>query len=239
MQGTIIALGSARTADIYAQGKIYQTKLSPDLAEAWPGDQVSCRELVSPSCGKKGTVQVSALAPLSRPQKLAWSQNRSIKDHVLQETNSGYLLAAEAADYQTCYQLLAQKALSCNANALLDVTGCGYKRPFAKRPLCRLTALPAQISGPDFQPKPGLHLNLPEKFSRRNSPNGAQLRYVRVLLICLLLILEPCLARLGATGSIPLLASQILMAVLPIFCLIYALIYNPCRAVVYLLRHTR
>ena len=237
MQGTIITPAKNHTVELAAAGRIYQAKLSPDLGTVKPGDEVLFQEISPAGWFKKGRAQITDVKPFDLSTlPSAVSLDRSVPAHQLVEQDSSYRLAAEGSSFADCYQRLAAAAIKYEANALLQLETSYIKRPFARTLLCRVTASPAQITGPVYQPKPGLHMKLPVKYSRRNSPSSAQLRYIRVLLVCLLLIAEPCLARLSAREVIPLLYGQILMAALPIFCLIYAVLCNPVKRAVYILR---
>ena len=232
MQGTLIALhGSSLSAVVYSQGKIYQVKLSSDLAsKALPGSQVE----FTPE-GTVSALQVPQLTALP----IACSLDSHVAEHKTIERDSSYLLCAEARTFAECYAQLAAAAQHCHANALLNIKGEYLKRRFSKRIVCRLCAEPGQVNGAVYQAMPGIHLKLPNSWLRRNSPSSAQRRYQSVLLICLLLIAEPCLSARIKQGRLPELIGYSIMGALPIFCLIAAILNDPCRKMVYLLQTRR
>ncbi|MBO8415564.1 MAG: hypothetical protein IAB19_04180 [Proteobacteria bacterium] len=238
MYGTIIAVNQ-RQLDISAQDKIYQAELSADLAKPTPGDQAEFEPLAAPSVLQKGAGRLIQISKAQLPQDIAWSGGNYVEGHQVQDMDSSFELCTEGADFGQCCTLLAKKAQEAHANALLQFKVEFVKRPLHQPRLCRLSAVPAQIKGEVYKPEPGISLQLPTKFLRRNSPNNAAVRYRIVLLICLLMIVEPCLASLTRQGLWPVIIGEGLMAALPIFCLAAALLSNPRRLVFYLRKAKR
>lgn len=228
MYGTIIAVNQ-RQIDISAHDKIYHAELSTDLERPNITDTAEFEPLTEPSLFQKGEAELKAIEPARLPDSIAWSRDNYVEGHHVQEMDSSMQLCAEGADFNECCRLLADKAKAAHANALLQFTVEFVKRPLHQPRLCRLSAVPAQVNGEIFKPEPGISLRLPTKFLRRNSPNNASLRYRIVLLICLLMIVEPCLASITRQGILPVIVGQALMAALPIFCLAGVLVSNPRR----------
>ena len=226
MQGTLIALSGRTNATVCQQNKIYQLKLSADLAtQALPGSTVEY-DLSS------GTIT----AFIEKPQvnNIALSCDLTVPEHQILSRDGSYQLCAEGHSFKECYKNLASCATAHHINALLNLKGEYVKRPFARHLVFRLCAEGAQISGPQYNPDPGYKLTLPLKLLRRNSPSQAQKRYHIVLLVCLLLIVEPCLSALMQRQILPELVAYIRMGALPMLCLLGAIFDNPCRSTVYL-----
>lgn len=232
MEGIIIALQS-RQAEIYSAGRVLQADLPAAAAHARAGDRVELAESAD------GSLKVSAVKPLPLPDNVAWSEDNTVPGHHSVELDTSLRLCAEGPDFASCYRLLAQKAGEYRANALLQLQTSYVRRLLHRELLCRVSAVPAQITGEHFSPAPGLKMQLPLKYIRRNSPNGAWLRYCRVLLICLLLIAEPCLAALTHRSLLPQIAGQTAMAALPLLCLAAAFYLNPRRLTCFLTRVRR
>ncbi len=230
MKGIIIAL-QGRQAEIYTEeSSLLQAELPAGRESARAGDGV---ELIQDA---EGRLQIEQIHPLALPDCVAWSEDSTVAGHRNIELDTSLRLCAEGPDFPTCYCLLAQKAEEYHANALLQLQTSYVKRPLHCEILCQVSAVPAQISGEIFSPPPGIKMQLPLKFLRRNSPNGAWLRYCRVLLFCLLLIAEPCLAALTQRALLPQLIGQILMGALPLLCLAAGLYLNPRRPAFFLMR---
>lgn len=220
MHGTIIQLNQSKNqalihvAEAY---KIYQAPLSEIDPDCHAGDECDFEVLSEPKMFSYGTAKVLSCTKidLTANTKVALSYKGFVdNEHELIKDNKDFLIAAEGGFEKECRSALIEKAIECKANALLDLKLECVVRPGVKNVLYRYTARPAIITGPKYQPENGVErLDIPTNIARRNSPNEAQVRYVRVLILSFLMIVVPCILGLGQNGVIPSpLIGQIIIA---------------------------
>lgn len=228
MLGTIIQLNSSKDLALIhsvESAKVFQAPFSEIGADAHTGDSCEFEVLAEPSMfshGKAKVLKVEHL-DLSTNTKVALSHDQIYdQDHELIKDTKDYLIAAEGSFEKECRSALIEKAIECKANALLDLQLECVVRPGVKKVLYRYTARPAIITGPKYQPENGVErLDIKDTMTRRNSPNEAQVRYVRVLILSFLFIAIPCILSLSQRGVIPsVLIGQIITAALLGVCMV-------------------
>ena len=152
--------------------------------------------------------------------KVALTTAARYPEHDMIHENFDYQLAAEGGSEREARSALIERAIACHANALLNLKLETVQRPGVKIVLYRYTANAAIIEGPTYHQEPGYKLNIPTKLARRNSPNEAMVRYIRVLLICFLFIAIPCILALTQRGVIPSqLMGQVITAGILVLCM--------------------
>lgn len=220
MQGTIIKLNPSKDIaliHVVESAKIFQAPFSEVGSLAHTGDYCEFEVLSEPSMFSYGKAKVVKVEPieLTANTKVVLSYNADFDhEHELIRDSKDYLIAAEGSFEKECRSALIEKAIECKANALLDLKLECVVRPGVKGVLYRYTARPAIISGPKYKPEDGVErLAIKDEMTRRNSPNEAQVRYVRVLILSFLFIAIPCIFSLSKQGIIPsLLIGQALTA---------------------------
>ena len=175
-----------------------------------------------PSFFSPGNANLTKIEALNlHNEKVALTTKNAFPEHEIIKEDRNYLIAAEGGFERECRAALIEKAIECHANGLLDLKLEVVTRPGVKAALFRYTARPAIIDGPKY--KQGQGLTIPTKVARRNSPNEAMVRYIRVLLICFLFIAIPCIMSLTQQGVIPsplvgqMLTAGILVLVMFVF----------------------
>lgn len=123
-----------------------------------------------------------------------------VHDHKVLEQDNNYLVCGEGRYEREARAAMIELAIESNVNCLLSVSCECVRRPGIKNVLYRCTGRPAVITGDTYQPEPGTHMNLPKDHARRNSPNEASVRYNRVLIISVLMIIVPCISAMGDAG---------------------------------------
>lgn len=153
--------------------------------------------------------------------KVALTTEGRLPEHEILQENHAYFIAAEGGSEKECRAALIEQALACHANALLALKLETVVRPGVKSVLYRYIARPAIVEGPLYHQEPGMSLDLQTKTARRNSPNEAMVRYIRVLLICFLFIAIPCVLSMTQGGMIPSkLMGQVITAGLLMLCMV-------------------
>ena len=231
MQGTVIAINRVNQyCDIYDSDNKATYRASLD------GVADSDKLVVGDDCLYTITAQPTFLGPgkatldkfralIFNNDKVALTREASYPEHSTIKEEHSCLLAAEGSYEKECRSALIELALKYHVNALLDLKLEVVTRPGVKSALFRYTARPALITGAKYNPEPGQGMDIPTKLARRNSPNEAKVRYVRVLLLCFLFIAVPCVMSMGARGVFPsLIWSQIINAALIVMCMIVFLL---------------
>lgn len=210
MLGTIVQLNQSKNLaliHVVETGKIFQAPFSEIDSQCHVGDECEFEVLAEPSFFNPGKAKVTSCnqIDLTSNTKVALSRKGIVDtEHELVKDNKNFLIAAEGAFEKECRSALIEKAIECKANALLDLKLECVVRPGVKGVLYRYTARPALISGPKYELEPGVErLAIPENLARRNSPNEAQVRYVRVLILSFLFIAIPCLLSMSQSGVLP------------------------------------
>lgn len=132
--------------------------------------------------------------------KVLVTTESKVPDYKILEQDKNYLVCGEGRYEREARAAMIELAIESNVNCLLEVSCETVRRPGIKNVLYRCTGRPAVVTGEHYQPEPGIHMNLPTKLARRNSPNEASVRYNRVLIISILMIMIPCLTAMGDAG---------------------------------------
>lgn len=209
MNGTIIAINKDKGyCDLYQAEATATYRSSLEGFTQDPalliGSDCEFEAQSGPSFFSPGKAKLISITPLEfKNEKVALTKESNVADHELIKDDRNYLIGAEGGFERECRSALIEKALECHANALLDLKLEVVTRPGVKAALFRYTARPGIIEGPKYHQEPGQGLTIPTKVARRNSPNEAMVRYIRVLLICFLFIAIPCILSLTEQGIIP------------------------------------
>lgn len=227
MQGTVIAIKPEQDyCDIYMHeaAETYRAPLGTfkSDAELRVGVTAEFEREGTPSFFSPGKAKLTRLTPLDLSnEKVALTYDAEVPEHRVLQKDHNYLVAAEGGFERECRSALLEKAIECHANALFNLKLEVITRPGVKTALFRYTAQPVIVEGPKYHQEPGQKLTIPVKVARRNSPNEAMVRYIRVLLICFLFIAIPCIMALTQRGVIPSqLMGQIITAGLLVLCMI-------------------
>ncbi len=214
----------------------YHFKLSRNLGCA-PGD--SC--LIEPLDDAKGEAAVTKILPLElESPDLVITRSHEIPEHEVAAINTEFILKAEGPDPKSCVQALRKAVQGHNVNALLNFTISSKSKRFGKGLLWTAEATMARVRGSALNGQEGKAITFDRNLIRRNSPNGAMIRYRAVLLVCALLVAVPCLLRLGQRGLMgPLFVSQALCVLLTILCIYCAITYFPKNVRVFLHKRGR
>ncbi len=227
MQGTIIEIN---------REKDYCVVNNPDQAETYEaslgelkgdlnlvvGSDCEIEVSKAPSFFAHGKAKLLSCQALEfKNTKVALTTEARLPEHEILQENSDYFIAAEGGSERECRAAITERAIECHANALLGLKLETVVRPGVKTVLYRYIARPAIIEGPQYHQEPGIGLDIPTKVARRNSPNEAMVRYIRVLLICFLFIAIPCVLSMTQGGMIPSpLMGQIITAGLLVMCMV-------------------
>lgn len=224
MEGTVISVNLKQNSCLVYVHTIpatYKAIISEQFKTVKVGDDCDFDVEKAPSFFAYGQAKLNIIKHLEfKNDKIAITPEANVAQHNIIKDNKDYLVAAEGGFERECRAALIEKALECKANALLDLKLECVIRPGVKTVLFRYTARPAIVEGPEYHQTPGQGLAIPTKVARRNSPNEAQVRYIRVLLICFLFITIPSIMRLTERGVIPTeLLGKILTAGLIVLCM--------------------
>ena len=226
MLGTIIAVNQEKGyADVYfdQSATTYRAPINEwTTYEALIlGSEAEIEALSNPSFFSPGKAQITALKAVNLSnEKVALTWAPHYPEHETVRDEKHYLIAAEGGSERECRSALIEQALACKVNALLDLKLEVVTRPGVKTALFRYTARPALITGPKYHANREARLALPTNRARRNSPNEAMVRYIRVLLISFLFVAIPCILALTKQGVIPSpLLGQIITAGLLMLCM--------------------
>lgn len=121
------------------------------------------------------------------------SKDLKVPDHKVLSYAEDPVIAGEGSTLQEAYEALADKAREFKANALLDFKADFKVKKLSGICIFRATALAGIVDGPLFHAPFGLKIKIDRNLARRNSPNSAMMRYIRVLALCMLLIGMPIL----------------------------------------------
>lgn len=209
MKGTIIAINKDKGyCDLYNSelSETYRSSLEGFANDEALAVGADCEfdAMKKPSFFSPGNANLTKIEALNlHNEKVALTTKNAFPEHEIIKEDRNYLIAAEGGFERECRAALIEKAIECHANGLLDLKLEVVTRPGVKAALFRYTARPAIIDGPKYKQEPGQGLTIPTKVARRNSPNEAMVRYIRVLLICFLFIAIPCIMSLTQQGVIP------------------------------------
>lgn len=209
MQGTIIAVDKAKSYCDVHNSELAQTYRAPLESFANDpalvvGSDCDFDDLAKPSFFSPGKAKLNSLSALNyNSDKVALTTDAHFEGHKTIASNTSYLIGAEGGSERECRMALIEKAIECKSNCLLALKLEIVTRPGVKPVLFRYTGRPAIIDGPKYKQEPGIGLAIPTNTARRNSPNEAMVRYVRVLLLSLLFIMVPVIMSLTQRGVIP------------------------------------
>ncbi len=218
--------------------KVYTFKLSQNLGCSI-GDEVEGEEITSPSLFNDGEMHIVSIIPLElNYPDFAVSKSIALKGHDTIVIVDDLTLCAEGKDPKECIDAMVEYLKDSYANALLNLTIEGHTKRFCKGVLWKVSANIAQLRGENFNSEAGRAITIKRNQARRNSPNKASIRYVRVLLVCALLVIIPCLLRTAQRGLLgPMVISQVLSILLVLGALFLGIIYYPKHKRVYLAKN--
>ncbi|WP_294567725.1 hypothetical protein [uncultured Succinatimonas sp.] len=238
MQGILISVDlNAKQAVIACDDKLYTAKLSANEASLQKGDHVEFSAIEKADGVKDQTVKIDAVIKDAYKQYgIAISAKSSVSDHAIIDTKHNVKLCGEGSDANSALGALIELAKKSNANALLNTKLTVKSLRFSGKLLFCYKAEAAIIEGPKYHQKPGVKLDINERVVRRNSPNEAMIRYIRVLLISILFIILPCLLSLQQQRILPPPFGSIACGVTLGLSLFAGLFYSSRKQVAYLLR---
>ena len=241
MQGILISADlKSRQAVIACDNKFYTAKLSENEASLKPGDQVEFSIKEEADNTKNKMVTIDSVTPTDYAQYgIAIVSACAVSEHAIIDSKHNVKLCGEGPDAKSALDALVTLAKKSNANALLNTELTVKPLRFSGKHLFCYKADAAIIEGTKYHQQPGIKLDIDERFARRNSPNEAMIRYVRVLLISLLLILLPCVLSLQQQGVIPNPIGSVICGILLGISLYTGLFYNSRKVNSYLLRTKR
>lgn len=175
----------------------------------------------NPSFFSPGKAKLTAVKALNYANdKVGLAPTPHYPEHDTVRDERRFLIAAEGGSERECRSALIEKAIECKVNALLDLKLEVVTRPGVKTALFRYTARPALVNGPKYQAQQNQRMAIPTDRARRNSPNEAMVRYIRVLLISFLFVAIPCIMAMTKNGVLasPLIG-QIITAGLLMLCM--------------------
>lgn len=241
MQGILISVDSnAKQAVIACDDKLYTAKLSANEASLQKGEKVEFSAIEKEDGVKDKTVKIdSVLKNDYQKYGIAISAASSISDHAIIDTKHNIKLCGEGPNANSALDALVQLAKKSDANALLNTELTVKTLRFSGKLLFCYKADAAIIEGPQYHQKPGIKLDINERVVRRNSPNQAMIRYIRVLLVSILFIILPCLLSLQQQGTLPPPFGSIACGIVMGLALFAGLFYSSRKQVSYLLRLKR
>lgn len=226
MQGSIVHSSvDKQSALIYEpnSASIYAVSFPHKEGELLNGFDCEFNVLSQPGIFRHGTAEIVSVSPVSLTANtlVGLSRTGSLEGHTVIKENHDFLIAGEGGSEQEARAAMTEKAIECKVNALLDIKLECVIRPGVKTVLFRYTGRPAVVTGDKYNPEPGVVKPvIDESKTRRNSPNEAQVRYIRVLLISLLFIALPCFTAMGQNGMLPnAVTAQVLSAVTIMICM--------------------
>ena len=240
MQGILISVDSnTKQAIIACDDKLYTAKLSANEASLQKGEKVEFSPIEEDGV-KDTTVKIeSVLKNDYQKYGIAISTASSVNDHDIIDIKHNVKLCGEGPDANSALDALVQLAKKSDANALLNTELTVKTLRFSGKLLFCYKADAAIIEGPQYHQKPGIKLDINERVVRRNSPNQAMIRYIRVLLVSILFIILPCLLSLQQQGTLPPPFGSIACGIVMGLALFAGLFYSSRKQVSYLLRLKR
>ena len=192
MLGTIISVRNLRVTVAGEKG-IYLTDYER-APEIQPGFICRFEEEKKPSLLFTGKCRIiSCTQTFFESSDMVISKDLKVPDHKVLSFSEDPVIAGEGTTLQAAYEALADKAREYKANALLDFKADFKVKRLSGICIFRATALAGIVDGPLFHAPFGLKIKIDRNLARRNSPNSAMMRYIRVLAFCLLLICMPIL----------------------------------------------
>ncbi len=192
------------TATVSCNHKQYTARLSQDLGLKI-GAQAAIEIDSAPGLFRPGCARIlnGVNFDLTQYQGTALCPDPSVPDHRMLECSSEYCIVGEGSSFSEAAAAAVERLEGTFANAIVNFKFDAITFPASAKILYRAGGNPAMIDGERYQAEPGRKLRLPISILRRNSPNLAMTRYIRVLLFCLLLIFLPMIPRLYAQGLLP------------------------------------
>lgn len=230
MQGTIIILDQNKQEGlIESESILYKFKLSDDLAKSsiQVGD-IADFDIIKPKHKFFGIAKILSTRPLESNYVYVSTDNKSHHDDVsIVDINTNVSFVAEGKCAKLVFGILEEEASLYNANALLNLKLEVIKRPLSHNYLIRYSANLAQVKSDRYKLESGLHLKINENKARINYANDAAIRYYRVLIASLLLILIPCLFALASQGKFSLDMAKAISTMAIVLGLYYGYKINP------------
>ena len=227
---------ATRTGKAVSNGKVYRFTLRADLA-CDVGDTVEGEEVRPAGLYSEGEMHAVTVQPLSLDYPdVAVTRAMALSGHDTLSVIDDVTLCSEGTDVQECLNQMVEWLKGTNANALLNLQVESQRKTLSPGVLFKLSAHVAQVRGERYHSPTGLAITLKRNEARRNSPNGAQIRYVRVLLVCALFVAIPCLLRTAQRFELPLNLALAASGILTLLCLILGIIYFPKKQRVFLHR---
>ena len=240
MQGILINIDHKKNkARIVAKDKLYTATVDNNTNDLTPGNFLEISIIKEPSLLSEGIAEIDGIGNYDLPfeETLIVTDKDLIEGHSILDHKNRTLIAAEGADAINAFKALIKRAKESNANALLNTKLKIEILNFSQKPLFRYTAEAAIIEGPQYHQKPGIKLDIKENIARRNSPNKAMIRYIRVLILCALLILIPCLLSLQQRDLLPYPLGSTLAIAVTLISIIGALFVSSRKVISYLSRN--
>ena len=241
MQGVLISVDlNLKHAVIACDNKLYTAKLSKNVASLQPGDLVEFSATDETDGEKNKTVKIDSVTHTDyKKYGIAIVSASSVDGHEIIDSKLNVKLCGEGPDAKSALDSLVELAKKSNANALINTELTVKALRFSGKHLFCYKANAAIIEGAEYHQQPGIKLDINEKVVRRNSPNEAMIRYIRVLLISVLLIILPCLLSLQQQGTLPTPLGSIACGIALGLSLFTGLFYSSRKQVAYLLRQKR
>lgn len=229
---------NTETAILIADGKLYKAKISKDLEHITAGALAQIEIIFAPSLFKYGACTIKEAQNLNfydfnTKQCIATTQSNIEKDFDVLERIDDYMIVAESSSLPKAIQMIIDEGLKYNANMLYNVKISHKSYLLSKNARFIVSAKPAIVKHDEIEMKPGVHLDFDKRIVRRNSPNDASTRYIRVLLVCLLIIVLPILLRLGNLGTLSTDTSIILSCLGIMLSLAFGLYVNYNKECIY------
>lgn len=200
MQKGVITQKDTENLTLIVDGKLYKTKISRDLVDAKVGQIASVSNLQNNGFLKYSTCTIDSCDDMrvenfNQDTCLLWpSENIETVFDVL-EREDNFVFVSEGIDLFDCIQRLQDEALKSNCNLIYDLKISFKSYSISKKAHFMVSGKGAIIKDDRVKLKSGLHINIDKKILRVNSPNDANVRYVRVLLGSCLIILIPIILR--------------------------------------------
>ena len=236
MQGTII---SSRNFVITIASENGLFKADAKNREYLPGQNAEFTAVRQPGLFRAGLAEITDVSDTRfEDSGLLVSKHLKVEGYRVMASPDDPYLAGEGATLQQAFEALADEAKKYDVNALLDFKAEFNVSRFSGACLFKVRARAAVVVRNDeiLKAPESRKLSLPQKLARRNSPNGAQKRYIRVLSVCAVFILLPCIARLMQREIITFWQMNTLFALLLAAVILIFIGYFPRRKTGFLLR---
>ena len=209
MQKGIITQKDTENLTLIVDGKLYKAKISKDLVDVKIGQIANVSHTKSNGFLKHFTCNVLSyddinLENFNQDTCLLWpSENIETTFDVI-EREDNFVFVSEGIDLFDCIKRLQAEALKANCNLIYDLKISFKSYSLSKKAHFIVSGKGAIIKDDRVKLKSGMHIHIDKKILRVNSPNDANVRYVRVLLGSCLIILIPIILRTSMLHGISL-----------------------------------